>query len=87
MLRFKGGRNVTYSNLAKFSVGAKLSVSQTKELFRYMGHELSDKVRYDYILLCELKNEGDVVEYDKSLRQFGFPGVLSSEDNLSSDSK
>ena len=56
VLRFKNGRNVTYQLLAKFCVGAQLSEGEAKELFALMGHDLRENSRYDYILLCELRN-------------------------------
>lgn len=84
MLRNGNGRNITYPMLAKFCVGAQLSMSEAIDLFLMMGYELSENNRYDYILLCELKNGGDIVEFDKDLKENGCSGILSVEDNVSS---
>ncbi len=77
VLRQKNSRNVTYVFLAKFCVGAKVGIEKAKELFQLMGHELSETNRYDYILLCELKKECDITEYDDDLKKYGFSGVFS----------
>ena len=80
VLKFRNGRNVTYNLLAKFCIGAKLSVEEAEELFLLMGHMLSDKNRSDYILKCELSRHSDIEEYDRTLRQCGLKSVLSSPD-------
>ena len=84
LLRAKNGRNITYPLLAKFCVGAKLSVQEARELFLLMGHELNNnRYRCDYILICELKNGSDILEFDADLKKYGIAGVLSETDNLS----
>ena len=84
VLRAKNGRNITYTLLAKFCVGAKLSVQDARELFSLMGHELNDKkYRWDYILICELNNGCDILEFDADLKKLNLPGILSETDNLS----
>ena len=84
VLRAKNGRNITYTLLAKFCVGAKLSEQEARELFLLMGHELNNqKYRCDYILICELKNGCDILEFDADLKKYGIPGILSETDNLS----
>lgn len=80
VLKFRNGRNITYNLLAKFCVGAKLSVEEAQELFMLMGHTLSDKNRSDYILKCELTNHGDIAAFDEDLKRFGLDGVFSSTD-------
>ena len=70
VLKAKNGRNVTYILLAKFCVGAGLSVSEAKELFSLMGHELSDTSRRDVILCNILNTHQDIVEFDKDLQQY-----------------
>ena len=86
VLRAKNGRNITYTLLAKFCVGAKLSEQEARELFLLMGHELSGRNRYDYILLRELNNGGDLLEFDEDLKKFKLSGILSETDNLSANS-
>ena len=60
VLKLKNGINITYTLLAKFCLGAELSVEETKELFELNGHILNNKDRYDYILLCEIERNGTV---------------------------
>ena len=76
----KNGRSVTYPFLAKFCIGLALSIEEAKELFLLMGHELSHNNRYDYILLCELKNKGTLEEYNNDLLSFGYEGIISKAD-------
>lgn len=83
VLRFKNGRSITYELLAKFCVGVGVSQEEAKELFAMMGHNLSPLNRADYILLCELNNHGDIVEFDEDLRCFGYKSILSKADSLS----
>ena len=87
VLRAKNGRNITYTLLAKFCIGAKLSEQEARELFLLMGHELNNqKYRCDYILICELTNGCDILEFDADLKKYGIPGILSETDNLSANS-
>ena len=78
VLRVRNGRNITYNLLAKFCVGARLSVEDARELFLMMGYVLNDKNRSDYILMCELQKHCSIEEYDKDLRAYGLDGILSS---------
>ena len=78
-LRCKNGRNIKYKFLAKFCIGAKLSVEETKELFLLMGHELSERSRYDYILLCEIENGGSIEDYNQDLIDFGYESIFSKD--------
>ena len=80
MVRLQGGRNITYSKLAKFCIGAKLSEEEAIELFSFMGHHLNEKNRCDYILLHELRNGGNLEDYDADMIQFGYGSVLSEQD-------
>ncbi len=77
MLKFSNGRNITYLQLAKFCIGAGLSVQEAKELFGYMGHELSKRIRPDYILLCELTVGGTIDEYGEEMAQYCQINVFS----------
>ena len=85
VLRAKNGRNITYKLLAKFCVGVRLSEQEARELFLLMGHELSNKNRWDYVLICELNNGGDLLEFDEDLKKLKLPGILSETDNLSAN--
>lgn len=80
MVRLQGGRNITYSNLAKFCIGAKLSTDEAIELFSLMGHHLNEKSRCDYILIHELKNGGTLEDYDGDMIFYGYGSVLSEQD-------
>lgn len=77
VMRFNNCRNVTYIFLAKFCIGAKLSITVTNELFALMGHELNKKNRSDYILLCELQNHCDILEYDEDMKKYCNTSILS----------
>ena len=80
MLRFKNGRNINYTVLAKFSIGAGLTVGEASELFLLMGHELSERNRCDYILLHELRSHGTLEDYDADMIRFGYGSVISKAD-------
>jgi hypothetical protein len=80
VIRFKNGRNVTYTFLAKFSIGAELTEEEARELFLLMGHELNERNRCDYILLHELRNHGTLEDYDADMIQFGYGSVISKAD-------
>ncbi len=80
MLRFSHGRNVKYTHLAKFCIGAGLTAEEARELFLLMGHELSERNRCDYILLHELRNHGTLEDYDADMVEFGYGSVISKAD-------
>ena len=79
VLRFRNGRNVTYPFLAKFCVGAGLTVEEAEELFLLMGHQLTEKNLSDYILMCVLSKHDDIMEYDADMRAQGLKGILSDD--------
>ena len=68
-LRTRGGRNITVENLAKFCVGAGLSVKEADELFRYRGRRLDDKNLWDYILMCTLENKDDISGFRENMEK------------------
>ena len=76
----KSKRNINYILLAKFSIGARLTEAETVELFSFMGHDLSEKNRCDYILLHELRNGGTLEDYDADMIRFGYGSVISKAD-------
>lgn len=80
MLRFSNGRNIKYMYLAKFSIGARLTEEEARELFLLMGHDLNERNRCDYILLHELRNHGSLEDYDADMIQFGYGSVISKAD-------
>lgn len=81
ILKYKGGRNITYTTLAKFVVGAGLSVDKAIELFELGGYIVNpDKKLYDYILICALKNGSNLDEFDSDLRQEGCQSIFSKAD-------
>ena len=77
VLSFRNGRNVTYPFLAKFCVGARLTVEEAEELFLWMGHQLTEKNMSDYIIMCVLDKHDDIMEYDADMRAQGLRGILS----------
>ena len=79
----RGKRSVTYTQLAKFCVGARVSMDEAHDLFLMMGHELSCSSKPDYILLCELKNGGDICEYDEDMRAYCNVSVFADADKVS----
>jgi len=80
ILRFKTGRNMTTHMLAKFAVGAELSIEEANGLFELLGHPLNSRNRFDYILMCELKNKCDITEFDSDLRKYGYKSIFSKAD-------
>lgn len=70
VLKTKNGRNVTYILLAKFCVGAGLSVSEAKELFSLMGYELSGSSRRDAVFMYILDTHQDIEEFDNDLQKY-----------------
>lgn len=83
-LNGKSGRNVTYQLLAKFCVGAGLSVEEAEKLFRLMGHALTDENRVDAILRYELKTHQDLLAFNEDLMEncacYKEHGIISDED-------
>ncbi len=80
VLKFKNGINITYQLLAKFCIGAQLSVEETIELFELNGIFLNKKSRYDYLLLCEINRKGTIDDYDNDLKKYGYKSILSNPD-------
>ena len=79
VLKHKNGNNITYTLLAKFCLGAGISLEETKELFALNGHILDEtKSRYDFILCCEIKNKGTIEDYDENLIKCNFKSILSN---------
>ena len=80
ILRFRNGRNVTYRQLSKFCVGAKLCEAEARELFSYMGYYLDPKhYKEDCVLLLELKKGNDIHEYNEDLIELGLQGIYSAD--------
>ena len=80
VLKLKNGINITYQLLAKFCIGAQLSVDETMELFELNGIFLNKKSRYDYILLGEINRNGTIDDYDNDLKMYGYKSILSNPD-------
>lgn len=79
MLKFRNGRNITYTQLAKFCVGAKISETESRELFSLMGYELNGRNLCDYVLICELQTGSDISDYDKDMIEHYGKSILSQE--------
>ncbi len=79
-LKFRNGRVITYTMLSKFCIGARLSIEETRELYSLLGYDLSERIRTDYILLCELARGGDITDFDESMKKYCNTSVLSNPD-------
>jgi hypothetical protein len=80
MINFKGKNNITYKNLAKFAIGASLSLDETIELFALRGFSLYERNKSDYILICEIVNKGNLIDYDEDMKKYCNKSIISGED-------
>lgn len=81
MLKLKNGRNVTYVMLAKFAIGAELSVSEANELFTLMGRTLDyEHYQFDYILKCNLEKKCDIIEFGKDVKEYCNRNIFTEAD-------
>ena len=80
ILNFKGKTNITYKILAKFAIGAGLTLKETKELFALRGFSLYERNKSDYILMCEIVNKGNLIDYDEDMRKYCKKSIISGED-------
>ena len=77
-LKYKKGNLISYDKLAKFCVGAELTVEETKELFNLRGFPLNPSKKADYILLCEIANHGDVSDYIDDMKKYCNTDIASN---------
>ena len=76
-----GSRSITISAVAKFCVGAKLSVEKTCELFKLCGHILSpDDYRLDAIVVDTIKCGETIEDFYYTTKDFGFEDFWKSWD-------
>ena len=76
-IRHLTGRVIPAEALAKFCVGAGVSPDEAKLMFELSGRKLSERRRFDYILLCTLENKENLLEFDRNLAAYGEKGILS----------
>ena len=68
-----GKRKITREALAKFCVGTKLSVEQSKELFTLQGHSLEpEKQRFDALVVNALQDGDDIEIFYDTCEEFGI---------------
>ena len=76
-IRHITGRVIPAEALAKFCVGAGVSPDDAKLMFELSGRKLSERRKFDYILLCALENGEDLIEFDRNLVTYGEKGIIS----------
>ena len=79
ILNFKGKNNITYKTLAKFAIGLGLTLEETKELFALRGFALNEKNKADYILICEIVNKGNLIDYADDMKEYCKQNIISDE--------
>ena len=79
ILNFKGKNNITYKTLAKFAIGLGLTLEETKELFALRGFGLNEKNKADYILICEIVNKGNLIDYADDMKEYCKQNIISDE--------
>ena len=85
-IRPSSNRLIPAVALAKFCVGARLSPEIAEKLFSLSGRCLRPLyVPFDFILMCELENGGDLWDFERDLVSHGLPGVLSDENKIHTD--
>lgn len=75
-LNFKRNRKITRDFLEKFCIGAKLSIKETKELFKLSGVVFNEMDRRDMVFLKSIEAQSTIDEYNEDLIDCGFPGIL-----------
>ena len=80
ILNFKGKNNITYKTLAKFAIGLGLTLEETKELFALRGFVLNEKNKADYILICEIVNNGNLIDYADDMKEFCKQNIISDDE-------
>ena len=72
-----GRRNIPIYAVAKFCIGAKLSIETTKELFKLCGHIIdANYYRFDAIVIDAVKCEDDIDIFYESCKEFGLQHIL-----------
>lgn len=80
IIRKRNPKGISRTMLAKFVVGAKVDIKTADTLFLYLGHGLDDRNRFDYILMCALRDKDDIEIFNDDLMKYGYPSIFSSPD-------
>ena len=70
VLKYQNGRNITWTLLAKFCTGARLSVAEASELFMLIGEDLHSANRKDFLLVNILNTGQDINALDNDLMKY-----------------
>ena len=82
-----GSRPIKISVVARFCVGARLSLEKTCELFKLCGHILSPEVyRLDAIVADTLKCGETIEDFYHTTKAYGLDEIWKSWDKLSNAS-
>ena len=82
-----GRRPINTFVVARFCVGARLSLEKTCELFKLCGHILSPEVyRLDAIVVDTLKCGETIEDFYRATKDYGLDGIWKSWDKLSNAS-
>lgn len=82
-----GRRQINTFVVARFCVGARLSLEKTCELFKLCGHILSPEVyRLDAIVVDTLKCGETIEDFYRATKDYGLDGIWKSWDKLSNAS-
>ena len=79
----KGSRQITRFAVAKFCVGARLSLEKSCELFKLCGHILSPKdFLLDAIVVDTLKCGETIADFYSTTKNFGFDDLWKNFDKI-----
>mgnify|MGYP001263670392 CR=1 FL=1 len=80
ILRERNGRNISRKMLARFVVGAKVDLDIAEEMFLCLGHPLERRNRFDYILMCALRDRDDIDVFNDDLLKYGYDSIFTKAD-------
>lgn len=73
----KGTRKITIYAVAKFCIGAKLTVEETVELFKLYGHIISpDIYRFDAVVIDAIQCGDDIGTFYETCKECGLKKIL-----------
>ena len=82
-----GSRSIKLEVVARFCVGARLSLEKTRELFKLCGHILSPEIyRLDAIVVDTLKCGESIQDFYEVTKAYGLNEIWKSWDKLSNTS-
>lgn len=80
IVRERNGRGISRTMLAKFVVGAKVDMDTADQMFLNFGESLDARNRFDYILMCALRDKDDIDVFNNDLMKYGYPSIFSKPD-------